>query len=124
MTLASPETLTRRSLDPVVGRAVELKTNMRNVVQIAAKLYDARDAMRGFWCERYAEKVADYQQYIRAAMQKYGCDEMQATMKLVALLQEKEPDSGMQQALVLAGYVEMIEPSTPNAGTERTAADK
>jgi hypothetical protein len=87
---------------------------MRNVVQIAAKLYDARDAMRGFWRERYAEKVAEYQPYILAAMQKYGCDEMKATMKLVALLQEKEPESWMQQALVLASYVEMIEPSTPN----------
>ena len=73
---------------------------MNNAVQIAAKLYDARDTMRGFWREKYAEKVADYQRYIRAGMQKYACDEMKATMNLVALLQEKEPDSGMQQALV------------------------
>jgi hypothetical protein len=87
---------------------------MKNVMQIAAKLYDARDAMRGLWRDKYGEKIADYQRYIRAGMQKYGCDEMKATMKLVALLQEKEPDSGMQQALVLAAYVEMIEPSTPN----------
>lgn len=32
MTLASPEILTRRSLDPVVGRAVEHETNMKLTV--------------------------------------------------------------------------------------------
>lgn len=31
MTLASPETLTRRSLDPVVGRAAKLQTNMKEL---------------------------------------------------------------------------------------------
>lgn len=82
-----------------------------NTIQIAAKLYDARDTMRSFWGEKYPEKVEDYKKYILAAMKKYGCDEMKATMKLVELLQEKEQDSGMHQALILASYVEIIEPS-------------
>lgn len=93
---------------------------MKNVVQLAAKLYDARDAMRGFWRERYAEKVAEYQGYIRSGMQKYACDEMKATMRLVELLQEKEAGSGMHQALILAAYVEMVEPSTPNSRSQRS----
>lgn len=31
MTLASPETITRRSLDPVVGRAVEIEKTMKEL---------------------------------------------------------------------------------------------
>jgi hypothetical protein len=36
-------------------------------------------------------------------------------MKLVSLLQEKQPDSGLQQGMLLAAYVEMVEPSIPNS---------
>ena len=69
--------------------------------------------MRSFWGERYDSKVEEYGKYIRAGMQKYECDELHSTMKIVALLQEKKSDSGMSQALILAAYAEMIDPSLP-----------
>lgn len=60
------------------------------------------------WREKYPAKIEEYKGYLRAGMQKYNCDHMEATIKLVALLQEKEPyDSGMAQALLLATCVEM-----------------
>lgn len=89
-----------------------------NAIQITSKLYDARDTMRSFWRGDYPKKVAEYQRLIRSGMAKYACDEIKATMKIVALLQEKEPDSGMHQALILAAYVEMIEPSKVDSGVD------
>jgi hypothetical protein len=80
-------------------------------VKIAAKLYAARDAMRGFWRESYKAKMQENQGFIRAGMAKYKCDELAAKMKMVGVLQMKYPDSGMTQALLLAACVEMIEPS-------------
>lgn len=42
--------------------------------------------------EKYSEKISVYQEYIRAAMEKYSCDDLEAAMKCVAVLQEKSPD--------------------------------
>lgn len=82
-----------------------------NTVQIAAKLYDARDTMRLFWGDHYLAKVNEWKHYIEQAAVKWQCSEMDALMRLVKLLQEKDPASGMTQALLLAAYVEMVEPS-------------
>ena len=87
---------------------------MRNAVQLAAKLYDIRDSMSRFWRDSFLEKVAEHQASIQAAMRSNQCDAMQATMQMAKSLQEKEPDSGMKQALLLASYVEMVEPSAPS----------
>lgn len=82
-----------------------------NVIQMAAQLYDARDRIRRFWRGRYAEKIAQGQKHIRAHMERHDCDELKATMQIVDWLQKEDADSGMTQALILAAYVEMIEPS-------------
>lgn len=83
---------------------------MINEIMLAQKLYHARDTMRRFLGERYFEKVNSCQDDIRKAMLKFGLSELNATMKLVELLQQRVPDSGMTQAIYLAACVEMLEP--------------
>ena len=85
-------------------------------IKLAAQLYAARDAARGLWRHEYQDKISGYQLYIRKGMEKYKLDEIQTTMKLVKLVTDESRDSGMQVMMLLAAYVEMIEPSTPNDG--------
>ena len=121
--IRQPETMTeaptRGTLAALTGSGYGEKQ-----IKLAAKLYAARDSMRGFWRENYKSKVEENQGFIRAGMAKYNCDELHATMKMVAVLQEKYPDSGMTQALLLAAYVETIEPSIQNDGLEPSARSK
>ncbi len=84
---------------------------MANAIQLTANLYDARDRIRRFWAGRYAEKIAQGQQHIKALMEKEKCDALQAAMLAVRRLQELDADSGLTQTLILAAYVEMVEPS-------------
>lgn len=83
----------------------------RNAVQLAAQMYDARDAMRGLYKDKFPAKVAEYQVFIKKAAALHGCDELKATMKLIAKL-EAANLGGIPQALLLAAYVELVEPST------------
>lgn len=83
---------------------------MRNAVQLAAQMYDARDAMRGLFGDRFSLKVAEYQGYIKKVAAAHKCDEMKAAMTLIAKL-EQQGLGGISQALILAAYVELIEPS-------------
>lgn len=82
-----------------------------NQIQIAAKMYEARDAMRFLWKETYPSEIAKYQEFIKAQMAKADADALHATMELMQKLQSKFPDSGVTQAMILAACVEMIEPS-------------
>lgn len=86
---------------------------MKNVVQIAAKLYDARDSMRAFWADKYPEKMQEWKAIIKITAKRDSLDEMHATMKIVQRLQSMDRDTGMSQALAFAAYVEIVEPSQP-----------
>lgn len=88
-----------------------MSAHIENAVKLAARLYKARDAMRRLYGHDYPKKVAMFQEFIRAEMTKRKLDAINATMSLVAGLQKHDSGSGMTQALVLAAYVEMIEPS-------------
>jgi hypothetical protein len=83
---------------------------MKNVIQLTAELFDARDAMRRLHGDQYETKVGVYKNFIRARMERQNEKELPAAMCLVKLLQDKIPNSGMDQALVLAACVELIEP--------------
>lgn len=79
-------------------------------VGIAAKLYDARKAMKFLYGERFQQEVAEYRPYIESVMQRLDKDTIHAGMHLLETLQ-KTGASGVMQAMVLATIVEMIEPS-------------
>lgn len=83
-----------------------------NEVVLAGKFYHTRDTMRRFFGDQYLVKILEQQELIKRAMIKYQCDEINATMKIVELLQQKVPDSGMTQALFIAACVELLEPSS------------
>ena len=81
-----------------------------NQVQMAAKMYDARDAMKRLFGDKYQAEIAEHQKYIKIQMQSEGVGELKATMRIMTMLQAKLPNSGITQALVLAACVELIEP--------------
>ena len=86
---------------------------MKNVIQLTAELFDARETMQRLFGDQYEAKIADYKVYINARMEQQSEQVLPAAMVLVKLLQDKIPNSGIDQALVLAACVEMIEPSSP-----------
>lgn len=75
-------------------------------IQIAAKLYQARDTVRRLFDTRYLTKVEQFKDFVRAEMARKKCNELTAAMKIVADLQRDCPDSGMTQAMILAACVE------------------
>lgn len=84
---------------------------MEKQIEIAVKLYRAREAMKSLFRDEYPAKVHELQILIRRAMVKWNLDEIPTTMKIVEALQEQEPDSEMTQALFLAACVELIAPT-------------
>lgn len=80
-------------------------------IQLAAKLYDAREVVRTLWGDNYATKIKQYQDFIRAEMAAKNCEELAATMNIVRDLQRDKPDSGMTQMVILAACVEILEPT-------------
>lgn len=78
------------------------------VVRLAAKLYEYRDAARFLLGERYAEVIGHYQHHIRQVMDREGCDEIPAAMKLCEVFRARgEPPSATIAAVAAA--VEMVE---------------
>lgn len=81
-------------------------------IKLAAELYFHRDAMRRLWGDKYAAAITECQRYIDCAKRLHGIDDIAGTMKLVSILQEKDPaGSGLVQSLLWAAYVESVEPS-------------
>ena len=79
-------------------------------VQIAAKLYEARSAMRSLLGEKYPARVEVFKQYIREVMAKTGCDYMMATIQIAkALAADTTKDTGVQQGMIYAACVEISE---------------
>lgn len=87
-----------------------------NMVQAAAKLYEARDAMVSLYGDRFSEKVAEFRPFIEAAMKKHQVDVLQAAIKLCKDLEGAGLDSrGNTKILIMATAVEMIEPLSRKA---------
>ncbi len=84
-------------------------STIESQVKLAAKLYKCRDTAKQLYKQEYHAKMREYQEYIKAAMVKYGLDELPAVMKMI-----KEGGSdinGMTVVLLLSATIEMIEPS-------------
>lgn len=78
-------------------------------VKIAARIYEARDTAKRLLGDKYAAKIAEWQDAIRFYMKSTGLDGIHSVMELVSAAQ-RDGDA-MPQMLLLAAYVEMIEPS-------------
>lgn len=84
-------------------------SRQEQAVKIAGKLYEARDFIRRMTTpEEYAKRMAQYQDLIRRAMDKFQVDAMAAVLQL-AQTPEIHPIS---QAGLFAAYVEMTEAKT------------
>lgn len=81
----------------------------RDHIIIAASLYRAQDAMRGFWGDEYASKVAECRYIIEKIKQSHKLDTIPAAMICIEKLREVGSDSGMNQVMMLATVVEIIE---------------
>ncbi len=81
-------------------------------IRMASRLYAARDSARKFLGKNYLATMASMQEIIREFMKNRSCDALPATMAIVTQLQKENPHvSGYEQMLILAAYVEMVEPT-------------
>lgn len=81
-------------------------------VDIAKKMYDSRRcALFLLGPEKFKAKVEGYRPIIQDLMDKWKCDEIKATMKIVEMLISKGQDDGMAVMLAFAACVEMVEPT-------------
>lgn len=85
----------------------------RQAFDVCAKLYRAHDAMKSLHGDDFPAKVAEYRPHVERMMAARKCDTLTAGLILLKRLQEKVPCSEMNQALLCATIVEMIEPSNP-----------
>lgn len=91
-------------------------------VNIAAKLYEARDTLRRLLGESYRNRIDETMQAVRVIAAANHCDELRAGM---LILQQMQADGcgGMEQLYVLAATAELIEPSegfwTPRRAAKR-----
>lgn len=79
------------------------------VIQMAAKLYDARDSAKVLLAERYFPRIDAFQERIRNAMRASGAEEMVVAIRMADAL--AKAGCGMDSIVMLAAAVEMIEPS-------------
>jgi hypothetical protein len=79
---------------------------MANVVQIAAKLYECRDAARTILGDKYQERMREYGDSIRSVAAAKECSELEAGKMLA-----DAGGGGVATVLMLAATVEIIEPS-------------
>jgi len=88
-------------------------TQDEKAVQIAAKLYDARSAMRSLLGEKYPERVQKFKDYIREVMAKTGCNYLVATLQIAkALAADTTKDTSIAQGMIFAACVEISEEKT------------
>lgn len=78
-------------------------------IQLAAKLYDARDTIKRLWGEGYAERIKVPIAELKAAAERGGTDIM--TEALSAAKHFAERYEGGAALIIIAAAVEITEPS-------------
>ena len=76
-------------------------------IQIAAKLYEARDAMRSLLGERYAARMAEIGGVLKKVAAHDSVNEIQAAQVVIAAIDAQ----GFDALQLLAAAVELVEPS-------------
>lgn len=77
----------------------------QQAVQIAAKLYEARDAIKMMLGERYQQRVRETARHISQLMQVRKCTVLEAALQIGTAVQQ----AGDNPAIVFAAAVEMTE---------------
>lgn len=88
-----------------------MRRHTETAVLITAKFYEARDAMKFLFRDRFKEQCVEYQDYIKRYAAANSLNELKSTMALLKKLQDSDVDNGVSQALLLAAYAELIEPT-------------
>jgi hypothetical protein len=78
-------------------------------VRAAARLYEARDAVRSLFGERYADVLEPFKAMIRKAQALNDCDEIAAALWIARRVSRSD---GMEVLKILAAAVELVEPSS------------
>lgn len=77
-------------------------------VRVAGRLYEIRDAMRGLFGPKFAERVQPYRCLLERVQTQQECDVLGAAMWLGRRV---DPTDTAEILLIMAAAVEMIEPS-------------
>jgi hypothetical protein len=80
-----------------------------NQIQMAAKLYECRDAAKVFLKEEYKERLQPYTHILKEVMKANNLEEIPALLKISKTIHYQE--NGMAQMMYMAAVVELIEPS-------------
>lgn len=84
-----------------------------NKVQLTAKLYDARSAMRFLWGDKYREKIKPLIDQLHEAAEKWQLTPIKTMLRACDEM-EKLGASGVDLAMVIAAYVEDVEGTFKN----------
>lgn len=79
---------------------------MSNVVQIAASLYNARDAMRSLYGPRYEEKVKPVVKQLNELSKAWNCSIVKVISRVSDEAKQSGALSGAELGLLFAAYVE------------------
>ena len=61
-----------------------------NKIQMAAKLYDARDSMKRLFGDEYPAKITQHRAYIETSMKQNNIDALHAMMRIIYDGEKKE----------------------------------
>jgi hypothetical protein len=82
-------------------------------ISLAAKLYEARAALRFLWGDRYAEELAPWKEMLGKIRIDRQLDTLPAAFLMISELDKKHLGNSSSRLAVLAAAVELIEPTEP-----------
>jgi hypothetical protein len=80
-------------------------TRLVQAINSTSKMYECRDAAKTLYGSKYAARMEEYGDAIKAVARSKQCSELQAV-----ILMAKEVD-GFARICLMAAYVELVEPS-------------
>ena len=80
-----------------------------NTIQMAAKIYEARDQVKAMWPDRWREVIKGATDHIRTIMKRDSCDEVKATLTIAKVL--RDTNDLYSLTFYLAACCEMCEPT-------------
>jgi hypothetical protein len=89
--------------------AVATENGMKDqkLIQMTAKLYDARDTLKRLCPDKFASNISEWQVAIRDIMVRHGWTGIET---MIAMMKGAK-DEPWRQMWIMAAYVEMVEPS-------------
>lgn len=92
-------------------------SNVKETIQIAAKMYDCQDTAKKLFKDEYPDKISWYVTTLRGVMEKEKLGELKAVLFVSEL--DSVKDNGMAIILFMAAAVEIIE-GKPKRGGQHT----